>query len=82
MAPRILSFTLTNQTVAFNWSTFMNNTYDIQSSPDLVNWSKFQTGIVAWKATDIHHEFGHVVYHEFTRSPDGSAVLPESRPIT
>ena len=45
--PRLLSLAVTNQTMAFKWSTIMNNTDDILISPDLVNWSNYQTGIVA-----------------------------------
>ena len=41
------SLTLTNQTAQFNWAAYMNNTYDIEMSPDLVNWSKFRTNILA-----------------------------------
>ena len=45
--PTILSMAVTNETVAFKWSTIMNNTYDIEVSPDLASWSKFKTNLVA-----------------------------------
>ena len=45
--PRILSLRHTNQTATVNWSTVMNNTYDIQVSSDLVSWSPFQTNFFA-----------------------------------
>jgi hypothetical protein len=45
--PQILSLTVTNQSAAFNWSTAMNNSYDIEVSPDLASWSKFKTNLVA-----------------------------------
>jgi hypothetical protein len=46
-APQILSLTVTNQTAAFNWSTIMNNTYDIQVSSNLVSWAPFRTNLCA-----------------------------------
>ena len=45
--PKILSLTLASQSVGFTWSTIMNNTDDIQMSPDLVSWSNLKTNIVA-----------------------------------
>jgi hypothetical protein len=45
---RIVSLAVTNQTTAtFRWETTMNNTYDIEASPNLASWSKFCTDLLA-----------------------------------
>jgi len=44
---QILSFTVTNQTAAFKWTSAVANRYDIEVSSTLGSWSKFQTNLVA-----------------------------------
>jgi hypothetical protein len=46
-APQILALTVTNQTATLKWTTVMNNTYNIEVSPDFASWSKFKTNLVA-----------------------------------
>jgi len=44
---RILSFTLAGQTATWIWESVSNQLYSIQVSPDFLNWSTFQTNLLA-----------------------------------